>query len=95
MAIAVAQNAVVIADTKKVTALALKDGKQLWSEALPAAPVPWGMAVDRTGTAEWIATGVVSALGSSVTPLVLIIVLAVGFGDIGGGAQAALRRTRT
>ena len=39
--------------------------------------IPLGMAVDRTGTAEWIATGVVSALGSSVTPLVLIIVLAV------------------
>jgi len=38
--------------------------------------IPLGMAVDRTGTAEWIATGVVSALGSSVTPLVLIIVLA-------------------
>ncbi len=39
--------------------------------------IPLGMAVDRTGTAEWIATGVVSLLGSSVTPLVLIIVLAV------------------
>ncbi len=38
--------------------------------------IPLGMAVDRTGTAEWIATGVVSALGSSVTPLVLILVLA-------------------
>ncbi len=39
--------------------------------------IPLGMAVDRTGTAEWIATGVVSALGESVTPLVLIAVLAV------------------
>jgi hypothetical protein len=49
VALAVAQNAVVMADTKKVTALSLKDGKTLWSEALPAAPVPWGMAVDRDG----------------------------------------------
>jgi di/tricarboxylate transporter len=39
--------------------------------------IPLGMAVDRTGTAEWIATGVVSALGDSVSPLVLLAVLAV------------------
>jgi di/tricarboxylate transporter len=39
--------------------------------------IPLGMAVDRTGTAEWIATGVVNALGDSVTPLVLLAVLAV------------------
>jgi di/tricarboxylate transporter len=39
--------------------------------------IPLGMAVDRTGTAEWIATGVVNALGDSVTPLVLLTVLAV------------------
>jgi di/tricarboxylate transporter len=39
--------------------------------------IPLGMAVDRTGTAEWIATGVVAALGDSVSPLILLIVLAV------------------
>ena len=39
--------------------------------------IPLGMAVDRTGTAEWIATGVVAGLGDSVTPFVLILVLAV------------------
>jgi len=49
VAIAVAQNAVIVADTKKVTALDLKNGKPLWSETLPAAPVPWGMAVGREG----------------------------------------------
>jgi len=49
VALAVAQNAVVIADTAQVTALSLKNGKQLWQKALPAAPVPWGMAVDRDG----------------------------------------------
>ncbi len=39
--------------------------------------IPLGMAVDRTGTAEWIATGVVSALGENVSPLILLMVLAV------------------
>ena len=39
--------------------------------------IPLGMAVDRTGTAEWIASGVVSALGDSVGPLILLTVLAV------------------
>ena len=38
--------------------------------------IPLGMAVDRTGTAEWIARGVVAALGDSMTPFVLIAVLA-------------------
>jgi len=39
--------------------------------------IPLGMAVDRTGTAEWVAMGVVSALGDAVSPLILLIVLAV------------------
>jgi di/tricarboxylate transporter len=39
--------------------------------------IPLGMAVDRTGTAEWLARGIVSALGDAVTPLLLITVLAV------------------
>ena len=39
--------------------------------------IPLGMAVDRTGTAEWIATGIVSAMGDLVTPLLLLSVLAV------------------
>jgi di/tricarboxylate transporter len=39
--------------------------------------IPLGMAVDRTGTAEWMATGIVSILGDAVTPLLLIAVLAV------------------
>jgi di/tricarboxylate transporter len=39
--------------------------------------IPLGMAVDRTGTAEWIAIGVVDALGESVSPLLMIAVLAV------------------
>ena len=49
VAIAVTKNAVVIADTKKVAAVQLDDGKLMWGHSLPAAPVPWGLAVDQNG----------------------------------------------
>jgi len=49
IAVAVTKNAVVIADASQVTALELRSGKQLWSQTLPSAPVPWGMAVDGAG----------------------------------------------
>jgi len=49
IAVAVTKNAVVIADASQVAALELRSGKQLWSQTLPSAPVPWGMAVDSTG----------------------------------------------
>ena len=39
--------------------------------------IPLGMAIDQTGTAAWIAKGVVMALGHFMSPLVLLIVLAV------------------
>ena len=39
--------------------------------------IPLGMAVDQTGTAQWLAKGVVLALGNFMSPLVLLIVLAV------------------
>ena len=32
-----------------VAALAVDDGKLLWSHPLPAAPVPWGLALDHAG----------------------------------------------
>ncbi len=35
------------------------------------------MAVDQTGTAEWVATGIISLIGSHLTPLVAIILLAL------------------
>ncbi len=38
--------------------------------------IPLGMAVDQTGTAQWIARGIVAGLGSALTPLLLLIVLA-------------------
>jgi di/tricarboxylate transporter len=39
--------------------------------------IPLGMAVDQTGTAQWIAKGIVAGLGPLMSPLVLLIVLAV------------------
>jgi len=39
--------------------------------------IPLGMAVDQTGTAEWIARSIVLGLGDFMSPLVLLIVLAV------------------
>jgi di/tricarboxylate transporter len=39
--------------------------------------IPLGMAMDQTGTAEWIARGIVFGLGSLMSPLLLLIVLAV------------------
>jgi di/tricarboxylate transporter len=39
--------------------------------------IPLGMAVDQTGTAEWIAKGIVAGLGSFMSPLLLLIVLAL------------------
>jgi len=49
IAVAVTKNAVIIADASQVTALELHSGKRLWSQTLPSAPVPWGLAVDGKG----------------------------------------------
>ena len=49
VAFAVCRNAVLIANASEIVALNLKSGAKLWSEALPAAPVSWGLAVDRDG----------------------------------------------
>ena len=38
--------------------------------------IPLGMAVDQTGTAQWIAKGIVYSLGSFMSPLLLLTVLA-------------------
>lgn len=38
--------------------------------------IPLGMAMDQTGTAEWIARGLVAGLGTLMSPLLLLIVLA-------------------
>ncbi len=39
--------------------------------------IPLGMAMDQTGTAEWIARGMVTGLGTLMSPLLLLLVLAV------------------
>lgn len=39
--------------------------------------IPLGMAMDQTGTAEWIASGIVTGLGTIMTPILLLVVLAV------------------
>ncbi|MCP4718276.1 MAG: hypothetical protein GY860_02360 [Desulfobacteraceae bacterium] len=36
-----------------------------------------GSGPDKTGTAEWIAKGIVTGMGSSMSPLLLLIILAV------------------
>jgi outer membrane protein assembly factor BamB len=50
-AVAVCSNAVIVASKSEIVALNLKDGTTLWSEALPSAPVQWGLAVDGDGRA--------------------------------------------
>jgi outer membrane protein assembly factor BamB len=49
LALAVGPNAVVVAKPTEVVAYRLADGKLLWNDALPAPPVPWGLAVTREG----------------------------------------------
>jgi len=65
VAVAVAQNAVVLAGTDRrfgkpegrpaetygIAALSLEDGKPLWRHPLPAGPVSWGVAISREGRA--------------------------------------------
>ena len=38
--------------------------------------IPLGMAVDQTGTAQWIAKGIIIGLGGFMSPLLLIFILA-------------------
>jgi len=49
VAVAVCSNAVVVAKKSEIVVLNLQDGKILWSQPVPSAPVPWGLAVDRDG----------------------------------------------
>ena len=44
---------------------------------LLAGLIPLGMAVEQTGTAQWLARGLVSGLGTYMSPLLLLVVLAV------------------
>jgi outer membrane protein assembly factor BamB len=48
-AVALCPKAVVMANRTDIIALSLQDGSVLWTQPLPAPPVPWGLAVDRDG----------------------------------------------
>jgi len=50
-AVAICANAVVIAEESKIVAVNVDDGGVLWSQSLPAAPVEWGLAIDKEGRA--------------------------------------------
>ncbi len=64
IALAVAQNGVLLADAERLIALDITTGKPMWAEDLPAAPVPWGLAVTRAGTAiVTLVNGQVVAIG--------------------------------
>lgn len=39
----------VVPKKSEIVALNLRDGKVLWSESVPSAPVNWGLAVDLDG----------------------------------------------
>ena len=49
LAVAICRNAVVVAKHAELVAFDLESGKPLWTQPLPAAPVPWGLAIDRAG----------------------------------------------
>lgn len=49
IALALGPDSVAIARASELACLNLEDGKTLWSQPLPASPVPWGLAVDRNG----------------------------------------------
>ena len=50
LAIAVGANAVVVAGQNRLVTVRLEDGALLWTEPLPAAPVPWGLALANDGS---------------------------------------------
>jgi outer membrane protein assembly factor BamB len=49
LAFALCRNAVLVATPSRLTALSLESGTPLWTQVLSARPVPWGLAVDRSG----------------------------------------------
>ena len=68
VAFALGRNAVVVAATEAVTAFNPADGAVLWKQPLPAAPVPWGLAIDRRGQVlVTLQNGRVLCLGASGT----------------------------
>jgi len=50
-AVALTRNALVVTRPAEIAAFNPENGRSLWGQMLPGAPVPWGLAVDRTGRA--------------------------------------------
>lgn len=72
VAFALAQNAALVATTNQLRALALSDGTTAWSFALPAPPVPWGLAVNRHGSVLLaLEDGRLLAIGPALGPLLI------------------------
>jgi outer membrane protein assembly factor BamB len=65
LALAIGRNAAVIASASDISAYDLQSGAQLWTRKLPAAPVPWGLALTRNGQViVTLESGKVLAFGS-------------------------------
>ena len=56
----------IVAKAAELVAFDLEDGKELWTQPLPAPPVPWGLAVNRDGRViVTLESGKVLCFGSS------------------------------
>jgi hypothetical protein len=66
LAMAVGKNAVAVAKTSDVTVYDLQSGAVLWTQSLPSAPVPWGLAITaRGGVVATLEGGAVVCLGKN------------------------------
>ena len=73
LAFALAANAALVATTNELRAFAVADGATRWSFRLPAAPVPWGLAVNRDGRVlVALEDGRLLTVGPALGPLTII-----------------------
>jgi hypothetical protein len=49
--VALGKNALVVARPSEIAAFNPENGRPLWVHMLPGSPVPWGLALDRSGRA--------------------------------------------
>ena len=83
-AVAFCPNAVVVACDTKISSVTIEQGETLWEKSLPAQPVDWGLAVDRTGRAAlafgvWVVAGGGSPLKVLREPMVGATILGLLF----------------
>jgi outer membrane protein assembly factor BamB len=68
VALAICSNAVIVANASEVTALNVVNGQTLWTQPLPSAPVPWGLAITRDGyVILTLENGAVQCFGKALT----------------------------